>query len=161
MYGLPDLSFLQSPEWQAYIQQIMGGGAAGGQYKQAYTPSGEVYNGPFGNDTRTPFRTVDNGFQYGNGLNASAGQLYNHFHRKAALDKQAGNPNATIADYGLTPGHQVQTLEDFANRGRLMMPEVPVPPTVPGPNPDTNTSNNAASYAGMVPDIFRNAQFRR
>lgn len=63
-----------------------------------------------------PFRTVDNGFQYGAGNNASAGQLYNHFHRQAALDKQAGNPNASIADYGLTPGHKVQSISDFMDQ---------------------------------------------
>ena len=78
--------------------------------------------------TINPFRTVDNGFQYGSGNNASAGQLYNHFHRKAALDKQAGNENASIADYGLTPGHKVQSISDFLERRNPKPIETPVPP---------------------------------
>ena len=50
----------------------------------SFTVSGQPYNGPFGQDTRTPFRTINNtpdgrgAGAYGNGLNASAAQLYDH-----------------------------------------------------------------------------------
>jgi hypothetical protein len=73
----------------------------------------------------TPFRTVDNGHQYGSGINASAGQLYQHFARKATLDRLAGNPDAKISDYGLTPGHNVQSIEDFASRRNPQPPQIP------------------------------------
>ena len=81
----------------------------------SFTVSGQPYSGPFGQDTRTPFRTVEGIGQYGNGLNASAGQLYEHF-------SGAQNANGrTYRDHGLKPINpktQLQTLEDFAARGR-------------------------------------------
>jgi hypothetical protein len=92
-----------------------------------------------------PFRTVDNGFQYGSGNNASAGQLYNHFHRKTALDRQAGNENASIADYGLTPGHKVQSISDFLER-RNPKPQLPIqPPKLPG--------NIPGNFPGLPPNF--------
>jgi len=80
----------------------------------SFTSSGTPYSGPFANDTRTPFRTVSGIGQYGNGLNASAGQLYEHF-------SGAQNANGRkYSDHGLKPINpktQLQTLEDFASRG--------------------------------------------
>ena len=80
----------------------------------SFTVSGQPYNGPFGQDTRTPFRTINNtpdgrgAGAYGNGLNASAAQLYDHFRRDGGWAVNAGLPRAGMA----------QTLEDFAARGR-------------------------------------------
>jgi len=112
MFNLPPNLFQNLP----WLQNLQGGGAGNSKWS-----------------TTNPFRTVDNGFQYGSGNNASAGQLYNHFHRKAALDKQAGNENASIADYGLTPGHKVQTIADFLERRNPKPVEPPVaPPKDPG-----------------------------
>jgi hypothetical protein len=99
-------------------------------------PNFDIFNSPYlqnlyggpkkpGWSEATPFRTVDNGHQYGSGLNASAGQLYQHFHRKATLDKMAGNPDAKISDYGLTPGHNVQSIGDFANSRNPEPPQIP------------------------------------
>lgn len=87
-----------------------------------FTPSGKPYNGPFGNNTNTPFRTVSdnrNGASagaYGQGLNASAAQLYDHARQDGGFAVSAGLPRA-----GLT-----QTLDDFANRGSLAGPSSPV-----------------------------------
>ena len=50
-----------------------------GQQSGSHTVSGQPYSGQFGNDTRTPFRTVEGIGQYGSGLNASAAQMYDHF----------------------------------------------------------------------------------
>jgi hypothetical protein len=63
-----------------------------------------------------PFRTVEGAGQFGGGLNASAGQLYDHFNRKVALDRQAGNEGAEISDYGLTPAQRPQSIADFLDR---------------------------------------------
>ncbi len=63
-----------------------------------------------------PFRTVEGAGQFGSGLNASAGQLYDHFNRKVALDRQAGNEGAKISDYGLTPAQRPQSIADFLDR---------------------------------------------
>lgn len=151
-----NLPFLNTPEWQAYIQALISGdpnagslnpfspnyqgGGATAVPTDSYRVDGNRYMGPFARQDVTPFRTIDNGLEYGMGKNASAAQLYNHFHRKAALDKQAGNENASIADYGLTPGHKVQTIEDFLAR-RKPTPITPsdddsvTPPTKPGDVP--------------------------
>lgn len=81
-----------------------------------FTPSGGAYSGPFGNDTRTPFRTVapvkEGAFQpaYNQGLNASSAQLYDHFR---------GRPDMNPVDAGLYGAGATQSLEDFANRGVL------------------------------------------
>jgi len=80
----------------------------------SFTVSGQPYNGPFGQDTRTPFRTVDGIGQYGQGLNSSASQLYEHF-----SGNMYGN-GRKYSDHGLRgidPKTQIQTLEDFAARG--------------------------------------------
>ena len=154
MFNLPNLDFLQSPQFQAYLQSLRGGGGFGG-FKQAYTPSGGVYSGPFGNDTRTPFRTVTGIGQYGNGLNASASQIYEHF-------SGAQNANGRkYSDHGLKPidpKTQIQTMSDFNNRGVLAIPEPAVQAmdeAVPPPNPGTN-----AAYQGLgqIPNIFRFAR---
>jgi hypothetical protein len=146
-----NLNYLNSPEFQAYVQQLRGGGGFGMGSKQAYTPSGQMYNGPFGNDTRTPFRTVapaSGGFQpaYNRGLNASSAQLYDHFRAKPGM-------NAT--DFNLYGAGATQSFEDFANRGALAAPDPQVAPegeAVPPPNPGTN-----AAYQGLgrIPNIFR------
>lgn len=79
----------------------------------SFTVSGRPYTGPFANDTRTPFRTVNDtpdgrgAGAYGQGLNASAAQLYDHFRQDGGWAVNAGLPRA-----GMT-----QTLEDFASRG--------------------------------------------
>ena len=148
-----NLPFLNTPEWQAYIQALISGdpnaatlnpfgpnfqgGGATPVPTDSYRVDGNKYTGPFANQDVTPFRTVDNGFEYGMGKNASAAQLYNHFHRKAALDKQAGNENASIADYGLTPGHRVQTIEDFLARRKPTPIDPPEDPPAPPPPPPT------------------------
>lgn len=149
----PDLSFLNTPQFQAYLAMITGGNIPGLQQgPPTYTPSGQIYNGPFGNDNRTPFRTVapvqEGGFQpaYNRGLNASSAQLYDHFRRKGPA-----------ANYGFAHAGPTQTFENFANRPVLEIPEVPevpVDPTIPGPDPNTNTSG-AFQGGGMVPSIFR------
>ena len=86
-----------------------------------FTPSGKPYNGPFGNNTNTPFRTIrdtpdgQGAGAYGRGLNASAAQLYDHARQDGGWAVNAGLPRA-----GMT-----QTLEDFANRGSLAGPSSP------------------------------------
>ena len=151
-----NLPFLNTPEWQAYIQALISGdpnatslnpfgpnfqgGGAMPVPTDSYRVDGSRYMGPFARQDVTPFRTVDNGFEYGMGKNASAAQLYNHFHRKTALNRQAGNEDASISDYGLTPGHKVQTIADFLAR-RKPTPITPsdddpvTPPTEPGDVP--------------------------
>ena len=89
------------------IAQLMGnmGGMQGGT--GTFTASGKPYVGPFANDTRTPFRTVEGVGQYGNGLNASAAQMYEHFNGAPQGFKPVADMSA------------IQTLEDFANRGKV------------------------------------------
>ena len=82
-----------------------------------FTPSGGAYSGPFGNDTRTPFRTVEGIGQYGNGLNSSAAQFYDHFR---------GSGRAAM-HHGLPMAGEVQSLSDFANRGALAGPTTTAP----------------------------------
>ena len=88
-----------------------------------FTPSGDAYNGPFGNDTRTPFRTVEGTGQYGNGLNASAAQMYDHF-----SSAQNGN-GRSYSDVGLlnVAPEAIQSMEAFKNRGALAGPETSAP----------------------------------
>ena len=94
-------------------------GMAQPQQGGTFTVSGKPYNGPFGNNTTTPFRTVDGIGQYGNGLNSSASQIYEHF---------SGAQNAMgrkYREHGLKPINpktQIQSMEDFANRGALAGP---------------------------------------
>jgi hypothetical protein len=173
MFNLPDLSFLQTPEWQQYIQGIMsgdpnatppwmGGGAGAGFTPvptNSYRVDGTRYTGPFAKQDVNPFRTVEGAGQYGTGLNASAGQLYDHFHRKVALDRQGGNPDATIADYGLKPAQRAQTIADFlARRSPQPIPQTegggddtttpPPPPTRPGNVPtDPNNPFRGPNFA--------------
>jgi hypothetical protein len=89
------------------IAQMMAnmGGQQGGT--GTFTASGRPYSGPFANDTRTPFRTVEGVGQYGNGLNASAAQMYEHFNGAPAGFKPIEDMSA------------IQTLDDFKNRGAL------------------------------------------
>lgn len=84
----------------------------------SYTLSGQPYSGPFANDTRTPFRTVDGIGQYGNGLNASASQMYEHF-----SNAQNGN-GRSYSDVGLmnVAPEAIQSMEAFKNRGVLAAP---------------------------------------
>ena len=91
----------------AIAQLMMGnmGGMQGGT--GTYTASGKPYVGPFANDTRTPFRTVEGAGQYGNGLNASAAQMYEHFNGAPQGFKPIEDMSA------------IQTLGDFADRGKI------------------------------------------
>jgi hypothetical protein len=155
MFNLPNLNFLQSPEWQQYIQGVMAGdtgltppwmgGGAGGITKpvptNSYKVDGSKYTGPFANQDVNPFRTVEGGRQYGAGLNASAGQLYDHFHRKVGLDKLAGNMDTSVQSYGLSQAGLGQSLQDFLNRRNPQTTPIQ-PPAInpPPPNPNTNTS---------------------
>lgn len=101
-----------------YLQNLYGGAQGG---RPTYTPSGSIYNGPFKNDNRTPFRTVapvqEGGYQpaYNRGLNASSAQLYDHFRSK---------PGKTANDYGLAYAGATQSFDDFLNRGK---PKPPMP----------------------------------
>lgn len=155
MFNLPNLNFLQSPEWQQYIQGAMAGdsgltppwmgGGAGGITKpvptNSYKVDGSKYTGPFANQDVNPFRTVEGGRQYGAGLNASAGQLYDHFHRKVGLDKLAGNMDTSVQSYGLSQAGLGQSLQDFLNRRNPQTTPVQPPgANPPPPNPNTNTS---------------------
>ena len=172
-----NLPFLNTPEWQAYMQAMIAGDpnaadlnpfnpnfAAGGGTStpvptDSYKIDGTKYGGQFANQDVNPFRTIDNGSEYGMGKNASAAQLYNHFHRKAALDKQGGNPNASIADYGLTPGHKVQTIEDFLARRQPTITPPPAPPPAPidvtplNPNTATSSTTNPRRAVGYRPEF--------
>jgi len=76
-----------------------------------------------------PFRTVEGGREYGAGLNKSAGQLYDHFHRKVGLDKLAGNMDTSVQDYGLSQAGLGQSMQDFLNRRN---PKPITPPQLPG-----------------------------
>ena len=125
MFNLPNLDFLQNPEWQQYIQDLMagnpgvnplaGGGGAGTRYTPVPTNSfkvdGSRYTGPFAKQDVTPFRTVSdtpNGRgagAYGSGLNASAAQLYDHFRRDGGA-----------VDAGLPRAGMTQTIQDFLAR---------------------------------------------
>lgn len=95
-----------------------------GQQSGTFTPSGGAYSGPFGNDTRTPFRTVEGIGQYGGGLNASAAQMYDHF-----SSAQNGN-GRSYSDVGLmnVAPEAIQSMEAFKDRGGLSGPT----PTAPG-----------------------------
>lgn len=154
MFNLPNLSFLQTPEWQQYIQGIMAGdtgltppwmdGGAGGITKpvptNSYKVDGSKYTGPFANQDVNPFRTVEGAGQYGAGLNASAGQLYNHFSDKVNRDRQNGL-NTTLLDYGFRRAAPPQSIEDFLNRRNPQTTPVQPPATnPPPPNPNTNTA---------------------
>ena len=97
------------------FNQLMGG-MGGMQGGNTFTPSGKPVTGPFQNNTNIPFRTVEGIGQYGNGLNSSASQIYTHF---------SGGQNAMgrkYRDHGLraiNPKTQIQSDEDFLNRGSL------------------------------------------
>ena len=95
----------------------------GQQQGGTFTPGGDAYSGPFGNDTRTPFRTVEGIGQYGSGLNASASQMYDHF-----SNAQNGN-GRSYSDVGLmnVAPEAIQSMEAFKNRGALAGPEVSDP----------------------------------
>lgn len=114
-----------------YLQNLHGGGQNG---RPTYTPSGQIYNGPFKNDNRTPFRTIRDtpdgrgAGAYGQGLNASAAQLYDHFRQDGGWAVKAGLPRA-----GMT-----QSIEDFLNRGN------PVPA-------DVNPGNRTPYGGGHAP----------
>ena len=76
-------------------------------------------NGGLGNKPKwsetNPFRTVEGAGQFGGGLNASAGQLYEHFGDKVNRDRQNGL-DTTLLDYGFKRAAPPQTMEDFLNR---------------------------------------------
>ena len=150
-----DFSWMNSPEWLQYIQSVMGGGAAGFGNRQTYTPGGNLYTGPFGNDNRVPFRTVDATWEGGNqpaynrGLNASSAQLYDHFRSK---------PGKNAHDFGLPYAGATQSFEQFAQRPVPVIPQQPEIEVQP-PNPNTNTSgtSSGAGFRGsnQLSSIFR------
>lgn len=106
-----------------------------------------------------PFRTVEGAGQFGSGLNASAGQLYDHFNRKVALDRQAGNEGAKISDYGLTPANRPQSIADFLERRNpkpIEPPKLPgnIPGNLPGLPPNFQLPPNIFNVGqGMFPGI--------
>lgn len=104
-----------------FFQNLYGLGDQNGG-TPTYTASGGIYNGPFKNDTATPFRTVEGIGQYGSGLNSSAAQMYDYFRR-----------DGKAADRGLPFGGAVQTIDDFLNRRNPKPIETPLPPDT---NPD-------------------------
>lgn len=135
-----------------------------------FTPSGKPVTGPFQNNNNVPFRTVSGIGQYGNGLNSSASQIYHHF---------SGGQNAMgrkYRDHGLKPINpktQIQSTEDFRNRGSLFdagrqlgtdlstiwgnitgnsSAPPPVRPTAQGPNP----FGDAAQFGGDLRGIYNN-----
>lgn len=114
MFNLPPDIFNRMTGQQPQQQQQGG----------SYTVSGQPYTGPFGNDTRTPFRTVEGIGQYGSGLNASAAQMYDHF-----SSAQNGN-GRSYSDVGLMniAPEAIQSMEAFKDRGALAGPA----PTAPG-----------------------------
>lgn len=92
--------------------------------------------------TVNPFRKVEGIGQYGNGLNASASQLYEHF---------SGNQHAKGRKYWehglkpINPKAHIQSAQEFAQRfNPAPQPQQVVPP------PQAPTSNG---YQGVVPDI--------
>ena len=89
----------------------------------SYTVSGQPYTGPLGNDTRTPFRTVEGIGQYGSGLNSSAAQFYDHF-----SSAQNGN-GRSYSDVGLmnVAPEAIQGMEAFKDRGVLASPTTATP----------------------------------
>lgn len=106
-----------------YLQSLMANGmnVPGSQFNApggTYTMSGKPATGPFQNNMNTPFRTVNDTADgrgagaYGQGLNASAAQLYDHFRQDGGWAVNAGLPRA-----GMT-----QSLDDFATRGSLGSP---------------------------------------
>lgn len=106
-----------------------------------------------------PFRTVEGGREYGGGLNKSAGQLYDHFHRKVALDRQGGDSNASVADYGLIPADRSQLIADFLSRRSpkpVQPPQDPgnIPGNLPGLPPNFQLPPNIFNAGqGMFPGI--------
>lgn len=106
-----------------------------------------------------PFRTVEGGREYGAGLNKSAGQLYDHFHRKVALDRQGGDSNASVADYGLIPADRSQLIADFLSRRNpkpVEPPKLPgnIPGNLPGLPPNFQLPPNIFNAGqGMFPGI--------
>ena len=135
-----------------YLQNLYGGAQGG---RPTYTPSGQIYNGPFKNDNRTPFRTVSVIGQYGQGLNSSAAQMYEHF--SGAQNSQG----RTYRDVGLKPVDpktQIQSYEDFLNRGKPVPADVnqgnPPPygggPVPPGKFPTAGFGNNFNGFLGNL-----------
>lgn len=106
-----------------------------------------------------PFRTVESAGQFGSGLNASAGQLYDHFNRKVALDRKAGNEGAKVSDYGFTPANRPQSIADFLERRNpkpIAPPKLPgnIPGNLPGLPPNFQLPPNIFNAGqGMFPGI--------
>lgn len=115
-----------------------------------------------------PFRTVEGGREYGGGLNKSAGQLYDHFHRKVGLDKLAGNMDTSVQSYGLSQAGLGQSLQEFLDRRKpkpVDPPKLPgnIPENLPGLPPNFQLPPNIFNAGqGMFPGIdfsqFKNMQ---
>ena len=86
IFNLP--SNLQNLPW---FQQLQNGGLGSNATKWSET---------------NPFRTVEDAGQFGGGLNASAGQLYDHF--------RSGGRKAS--DFGFKPAGAVQGMQEFLDR---------------------------------------------
>ena len=80
-----------------------------GQQSGSHTLSGQPYSGPFGNDTRTPFRTVEGIGQYGGGLNVApeAIQSMEAFKDRGALAGPANAAPGKLAFEDLTDNNSV------------------------------------------------------
>ena len=116
-----------------------------GQQSGTFTPSGGAYSGPFVNDTRTPFRTVEGIGQYGSGLNASAAQMYDHF-----SSAQNGN-GRSYSDVGLmnVAPEAIQSMEAFKDRGALAGPATAAPGNGKLAYGDLTDNNSVLRFMGQ------------
>ena len=149
MFNLPDFSHLQSPEWQQYIQGIMsgqtgltppamGGGAGFTQVPtNSYKVDGSRYTGPFAKQDVMPFRTVSGIGGYGQGRNASAAQIYDHF---SGAQYGGGRKYSDHGLKGIDPKTSIQTIQDFLARREPTRIEPSNVNTPNGPNPNTNAA---------------------
>ena len=148
MFNLPNLDFLQTPEWQQYIQGLMAGetGLTSPLSNQARTipvptnsfkVDGSRYTGPFAKQDVMPFRTVSGIGGYGQGRNASAAQIYDHF---SGAQYGGGRKYSDHGLKGINPKTGIQTIQDFLARRNPTRIEPSNVNTPNGPNPNTNAA---------------------
>lgn len=138
------------PNFNEYIQQLIGNAQGGAGFGgSSYKVDGTPYVGPFAAKNVNPFRTVDGIGGYGQGRNASASQLYEHF---SGGMYGGGRKYKDVGLRGIAPKRDIQTIEDFLARrnpqtttGDGSGAEGGTPPVIPGPDPSTNTSGRNGS----------------